>query len=43
MLDRDGPVIMGCVLLTASVVVVSNLAVDLLYGVLDPRTRTRRS
>jgi peptide/nickel transport system permease protein len=41
MLDRDGPVILGCVLLTASVVVMANLAVDLLYGILDPRTRKR--
>jgi peptide/nickel transport system permease protein len=39
MLDRDGPLIMGCVVLTSSVVVLSTLAVDLAYAVLDPRTR----
>jgi peptide/nickel transport system permease protein len=39
MLDRDGPLIMGCVVLTAGVVVLSNLLVDLAYAVLDPRTR----
>ncbi len=37
MLDRDGPLIMGCVVVTASVVVLSNLAVDLAYAILDPR------
>jgi peptide/nickel transport system permease protein len=39
MLDRDGPLIMGCVVLTSSVVVLSTLAVDLAYLVLDPRVR----
>lgn len=39
MLDRDGPLMMGCVVLTATVVVLSNLFVDLAYAVLDPRTR----
>lgn len=39
MLDRDGPLIMGCVVVTSSVVVLSTLAVDLAYVVLDPRVR----
>jgi peptide/nickel transport system permease protein len=39
MLDRDGPLIMGCVIVTASVVVLSSLAVDLTYAALDPRVR----
>ena len=39
MLDRDGPVIMGCVVVTSLVVVLSTLAVDLAYAVLDPRVR----
>ncbi len=39
LLDRDGPVIMGTVLLTSTAIVLSNVVVDLLYGVLDPRTR----
>ncbi|MBX3220195.1 MAG: ABC transporter permease [Labilithrix sp.] len=39
MLDRDGPLIMGCVVVTSSVVVLSTLAVDLAYAVLDPRVR----
>lgn len=39
MLDRDGPVIMGCVVVTSAVVVLSTLAVDLAYAILDPRVR----
>jgi peptide/nickel transport system permease protein len=35
--DRDSPVIMGYVLITACVVMLANLAADVLYGVLDPR------
>lgn len=37
MLDRDGPVIMGCVILTSVAVVLSTIAVDFLYAILDPR------
>ena len=33
------PVIMGTVLLSAFLVVASNLAIDLLYRVVDPRIR----
>lgn len=39
MLDRDGPLIMGCVVVTSTAVVLSNLAVDLAYALLDPRVR----
>jgi len=39
MLDRDGPVIMGCVLVTAVAVVLSTMAVDFVYAALDPRVR----
>ncbi len=39
LLDRDGPVVMGCVIVTAVAVVVSSLAVDLVYLALDPRVR----
>ncbi|MDB4941118.1 MAG: Dipeptide transport system permease protein DppB [Labilithrix sp.] len=39
MLDRDGPVVMGCVIVTALSVVLSTVAVDFAYRVLDPRGR----
>jgi peptide/nickel transport system permease protein len=42
MLDRDGPVIMGCVLVTAVAVVLSTMAVDFVYAALDPRVRADR-
>jgi ABC-type dipeptide/oligopeptide/nickel transport system permease component len=38
-LQRDYPVVQGCVLLVAALFVVINLVVDLLYGWLDPRIR----
>ncbi len=38
-LQRDYPVVQGCVLLVAVLFVLINLAVDLLYGWLDPRIR----
>jgi peptide/nickel transport system permease protein len=41
MLDRDGPVISACVIVTSIAIVASNLAVDLVYGRLDPRMRLR--
>lgn len=41
MLDRDGPVIMGCVIVTSLAVVLSTIAVDFAYTMLDPRVRTR--
>jgi ABC-type dipeptide/oligopeptide/nickel transport system permease component len=34
---------MGLTILYAGIVVVGNLLVDLLYGVLDPRTREARA
>ncbi len=40
-LDRDGPVIMGSVIVTAMAVVLLNLGVDLAYAALDPRVRRR--
>ncbi len=36
---RDFPVIQAVVLVTALIVVVVNLVVDLLYAVIDPRIR----
>ncbi len=38
-LNRDYPAAQGIVLILASIVVLGNLGVDLLYGWLDPRTR----
>jgi peptide/nickel transport system permease protein len=38
-LNLDVPVIMGTVLLSATLVVLSNVAVDLIYRVVDPRIR----
>lgn len=42
LMDRDGPLIMGTVLVAATSVVLSNLVVDATYAVLDPRTRRAR-
>ena len=39
---RDYPVLQGGVLLVASVVMLVNLAVDLLYGLINPRIRHKR-
>ena len=39
LLDRDGPLILGTVLLTSTAVVICNVAVDLGYASLDPRVR----
>ena len=36
---RDYPVVQNLVMLIAVVVILANLAVDLLYGLLDPRVR----
>ncbi|MEZ4374622.1 MAG: ABC transporter permease [Polyangiaceae bacterium] len=41
--DRDGPVVVGVVLLFAVAVVLSNLLVDFSYALLDPRVRSRSS
>lgn len=40
-IERDGPVIMGVVILFSTVVVLANLVVDLSYALLDPRVRKR--
>ena len=40
---RDYSVVMGLTILYAAIVIVGNLVVDLLYGVLDPRTREARA
>jgi peptide/nickel transport system permease protein len=39
---RDYPIVQNLVMFIAIVVILSNLAVDLLYGVLDPRVRYAR-
>ena len=36
---RDYPIVQSLVMFIATVVIISNLAVDMLYGVLDPRVR----
>jgi ABC-type dipeptide/oligopeptide/nickel transport system permease component len=38
-LQRDYPVVQGCVLLVALAFVLVNLVVDVVYGWLDPRIR----
>ena len=39
---RDYPLILGTILVTATMVLVSNLLADLLYGAVDPRIRLRQ-
>jgi len=39
MLDRDGPVIVACVIVTSVAIVGTNVVVDMVYGLLDPRIR----
>jgi peptide/nickel transport system permease protein len=41
-LDRDGPVLLGCVLVASFAVVATNLVVDLAYARLDPRITAPR-
>jgi oligopeptide transport system permease protein len=41
--SRDYSVVMGITFLTSVVIVLANLVVDILYGVLDPRTREART
>jgi len=38
-LDRDGPVVCGCLLVTSIAVVLANVVVDLAYPLIDPRAR----
>src|SRR5205085_6904036 len=40
---RDYPVVQGVVLVIAGLYVLINLAIDVTYGVLDPRLRTSRT
>lgn len=40
---RDYSVVMGLTVLLAIIVIVANLLVDILYGILDPRTREARA
>lgn len=39
LLDRDGPLILGTVIVTSTAVVLANVVVDLCYIALDPRVR----
>jgi len=41
--SRDYSVVMGLTVLLSVIVVIANMVVDILYGVLDPRTREVRS
>jgi ABC-type dipeptide/oligopeptide/nickel transport system permease component len=40
---RDYSVVMGLTVLLSTIVILANLVVDILYGVLDPRTRDART
>jgi ABC-type dipeptide/oligopeptide/nickel transport system permease component len=40
---RDYSVVMGVTVLLAVIIIVANLVVDILYGLLDPRTREART
>jgi ABC-type dipeptide/oligopeptide/nickel transport system permease component len=40
--NRDYSVVMGITVLTSVIIVVANLFVDIMYGILDPRTREAR-
>ncbi len=42
MLQRDMPLLQGCVVYLASIFVMMNLIVDLLYAVIDPRIRVSK-
>ena len=37
--QRDYPLIQGCILVMSSVFILTNMVVDIIYGVLDPRAR----
>jgi len=39
LLDRDGPVVMGTVIISSAGIVLANLLVDFSYALLDPRVR----
>ena len=40
---RDYSVVMGLTVLLSVIIIVANLVVDILYGILDPRTRDARA
>ena len=40
---RDYSVVMGLTVLLSVIIILANLVVDILYGVLDPRTRDARA
>jgi oligopeptide transport system permease protein len=40
---RDYSVVMGLTVLLSIIIIVANLVVDILYGILDPRTREART
>ncbi len=40
---RDYSVVMGLTVLLAMIVIIANMVVDILYGILDPRTRDART
>jgi peptide/nickel transport system permease protein len=42
MLDRDGPVILACVIVTSVAIVATNVLVDVVYGLIDPRINDAR-
>jgi peptide/nickel transport system permease protein len=42
MLDRDGPVILACVIVTSIAIVATNVVVDVVYGFIDPRIKGAR-
>jgi peptide/nickel transport system permease protein len=42
LLNRDGPVIIGTVIVASTAIVLSNVVVDLCYAALDPRVRVTR-
>ena len=39
---RDYSVVMGLTVLLSAIIIIANLIVDILYGILDPRTRDAR-
>lgn len=39
--DRDGPVILGTVIVASAAIVIANIVVDLSYALLDPRVRAK--
>jgi len=41
-MKRDIPVIQGCTIYIATVFVIANLLIDLLYGLIDPRIRVSK-